>query len=333
MKAVFLTESKGNIARVYAPETLKKICDLIDVEPVQYTKADVMEKPEKFRDVQFIFSTWGMSVFTEEEIAAVFPNLEAIFYAAGTVQAFARPFLHRGVKIFSAWMANGVPVAEYTVAQIVLANKGFYLRSALMSRGEVTQARRMAQDYPGNYDTTVGIIGTGAIGARVCEMLKSYRLQVLACSLELTEEKARKLGAQISDIDTIFRTCRVVSNHLPNNPQTIGMLTKEHFASMQPYATFINTGRGAQVDEKGMIEVLKERPDLTVVLDVTYPEPPVPDSPLYELSNCILTPHVAGSAGNEVYRMAAWMAEEFEIYRSGGACRYEVTEEMLKTMA
>lgn len=333
MKAIFLTESKGGIARVYAPETLDRICGMIEAEPIQYTKADIMENPEKFRDVQFIFSTWGMPVFNEEEIAEVFPNLEAIFYAAGTVQAFARPFLRRGVKIFSAWIANAVPVAEYTVAQIILANKGYFLRSDLMSNGVVTRAREMAQNYPGNYDAVIGIIGTGAIGRFVCEMLKPYRLRVLAYSRSLTEEKAKALGVEKSDIETIFRTCHVVSNHLANNAQTQKVLTKEHFASMRPYATFINTGRGAQVDEEGMVEVLRERPDLAVVLDVTNPEPPVEGSPLFELPNCIITPHIAGSAGNEVHRMSEWMADEFEIYCKGGACRYEVTEEMLKTMA
>lgn len=166
MKAIFLAGSKGIIDRVCAPETLERICKLTDAEPVQYTKEDVLENPEKFRDVQYLFSTWGMQQFTEEEIGELFPKLEAIFYGAGTVQHFARPFLRRGVKIFSAWMANGIPVAEYTVAQIILANKGFYLRSGLMSRGEVTRAREMASCYPGNYGAKIGVIGTGAIGAR-----------------------------------------------------------------------------------------------------------------------------------------------------------------------
>ena len=333
MKAVFLNNDKGSIARVYAPETIERICNLVDADPVSYTKDEIMQNPEKFRDTQFIFSTWGMVLFTEEEIAEVFPNLEAVFYAAGTVQHFARPFLHRGVKIFSAWIANAVPVAEYTVAQIILANKGYFLRAGLMSNGVVTQAREMAQYYPGNYDATIGIIGTGAIGKFVCEMLKPYRLRVLAYSRSLTEEKAKALGVEKSDIETIFRTCNVVSNHLANNANTQKMLTKEHFASMRPYATFLNTGRGAQVDEEGMTEVLKERPDLVAVLDVTNPEPPVPGSPLFDLPNCIITPHIAGSAGNEVHRMSEWMADEFELYIRGEACRYEVTEEMLKTMA
>ena len=63
---------------------------------------------------------------TEEQIAEYLPSLKAVFYAAGSVQAFARPFLNRGIQVFSAWAANAVPVAEYTVAQIILAGKGFY---------------------------------------------------------------------------------------------------------------------------------------------------------------------------------------------------------------
>lgn len=333
MKAIFLAGSKGIINRVYAPETLERICKLTDAEPIQYTKEDVAADPEKFRDVQYLFSTWGMQQFTEEEIGQLLPNLKAIFYGAGTVQHFARPFLHCGVKIFSAWIANAVPVAEYTVAQVLLANKGYYASEKLMQKACFKEAREAHQKYPGNYDATVGIIGVGAIGKFVCDMLKPFRLRVLAYSRSLTEEKAKALGVEKSDIETIFRTCHVVSNHLANNAQTQKVLTKEHFASMRPYATFINTGRGAQVDEEGMIEVLKERPDLTVVLDVTNPEPPVAGSPLYELPNCVLTPHIAGSAGDEVHRMSEWMADEFELFLQGKPCRYEVTEEMLKTMA
>ena len=102
---------------------------------------------------------------------------------------------------------------------------------------------------------------------------------------------------------------------------------------MRPYATFLNTGRGAQVVEADLIRVLGDRPDLTAILDVTDPEPPVANSPLYTLPNCILTPHIAGSIGNEVWRMSAYMADEFARYLQGSPVRYEVTEQMLATMA
>lgn len=93
------------------------------------------------------------------------------------------------------------------------------------------------------------------------------------------------------------------------------------------------TGRGAQVVEPDLIDTLKSRPDLTALLDVTFPEPPVEGSELYTLPNCILTPHIAGSSGNEVRRMGAYMEAEYQSFTQGQPCKYEVSLEMLKTMA
>lgn len=333
MNAIFLSKYPEKLKSVYTPELRDVICSGCGCDADLYTKEDILACPEKFRHVKWIFSTWGMPVFTEDEIRDLLPELEAVFYGAGSVQEFARPFLRCGVKVFSAWMANAVPVAEYTVAQILLANKGFFASSRLMSAGSVADARATGKQYPGNFDAIVGIIGTGAIGRLVCKALKQYRIRVLACSLELDEALAEELGVQISDMETIFRTCHVVSNHLANNEKTKGMYKREHFASMRPYATFLNTGRGAQVVEPDLIEVLEGRPDLTAVLDVTYPEPPASDSPFYRLPNCILTPHIAGSSGQEVRRMGEWIWEEFLRYRNKEACPYEVTEKMLEVMA
>ena len=103
-------------------------------------------------------------------------------------------------------------------------------------------------------------------------------------------EKAAELGVTKASMETIFAECSAVSNHLADNDQTKGMLNKALFEKMPPYATFINTGRGAQVVEEDLIQVLRSRPDLTAVLDVTFPEPPVEGSPLYELPNCVLPP-------------------------------------------
>lgn len=333
MNAIFLSEYPEKLEVVYAPALRDTICRETGCDGAFYKKEDILAQPGRFAKVKWIFSTWGMPAFTEEELAQYLPDLEAVFYAAGSVQSFARPILRRGAKIFSAWMANAVPVAEYTVAQILLANKGFYGASRLLSMGAVAAAREMAEAYPGNYEAVVGIIGTGAVGRLVCQMLKPYHLRVLACSLELDEAMARELGVEKCDIDTIFRSCHVVSNHLANNEKTRGIFRREHFASMLPYATFLNTGRGAQVVEADLAEVLRQRSDLTAVLDVTDPEPPMAGSPFYTLPNCVLTPHIAGSSGLEVRRMAQWIWEESLRYRDGLPCRYEVTEEMLEVMA
>ncbi|MBE6956521.1 MAG: hydroxyacid dehydrogenase [Ruminococcaceae bacterium] len=333
MTTIFLNKDAAYINRVFPDDVRRQICDLADGRYETVLLDELLNDPGQFAEVKYLFSTWGMPTLTEEQIRTCLPKLECVFYAAGSVQYFARPFLDLGIKVFSAWMANAVPVAEYTVAQILLANKGYYATSRMMSGGEAAPAKVLGRNYPGNYGTPVGILGIGAIGELVCEMLKPFNLKVLAYSRSLTEERAAALGAEKADIDTIFRTCQVVSNHIADNEKTKGIFGREQFASMLPNATFLNTGRGAQVQEDALAEVLAQRPDLTAVLDVTFPEPPLPESPFYKLDNCVLTPHIAGSSGNEVHRMAQYMLEEFASHLKSEPCKYEVTIPMLERMA
>ena len=329
MKAIFLCNKKNNVESVYA-ESFDK---LPEVERTVYKADDVIADPEKFADVEYVFSTWGMPSMTEEQIKASLPSLKCVFYAAGSVQAFARPFLACGVKVFSAWAANAVPVVEYTLAQIILANKGFFAHSREMKKGNREAGKVMKAAYPGNYGENVGIIGVGMIGSQVAERLKGYKLNVLAFDPFLSDEKAEKLGIRKASLDEIFSTCRVISNHMANNEQTKGMLDYKYFSQMMPYSTFINTGRGAQVVEDDLVRVLTDRPDVTAILDVTYPEPPAEGHALYSLPNCFLTPHIAGSLVNETHRMAEYIIEEYERFVSGETCLYEVSEKMLETMA
>jgi phosphoglycerate dehydrogenase-like enzyme len=111
------------------------------------------------------------------------------------------------------------------------------------------------------------------------------------------------------------------------------MITGRHFEMMKPGATFINTARGAVVREAEMAEVLRQRPDITAVLDVTDPEPPTPDSPLLKLPNVVLTPHIAGSMGTECQRLGQDMLEEFQRYLAGEPLKWRITEEAAARMA
>lgn len=318
MKTVYYTEKAFNIHKVFDPDA------------TVYNRAYIVNHPEEFRDTEYMFTSWGVEAMTEDEIRRCLPKLKAVFHGAGTVQHFARPFLNCGVRVFSAWAANAIPVAEYTVAQIILANKGFYETMRFRNKED---ARVIARRYPGNYGAKVGIIGAGMIGKLVIKMLKSYKLEVLAFDPFLPDKTAAELGVEKVSLERVFAECQVVSNHLADNAETKGMLRGSHFASMLPDATFLNTARGAQVVEGELIAVLKARPDLTAILDVTEPEPPLEGSELYDLPNCILTPHIAGSSGDEVKRMGQYMREQQRNVENGDPCQYEVTMEMLKTMA
>ena len=334
MKAAYLNQGReAGIARFYDQPTKTAIDALFDLAPAVFTKEDVLA--DRLTDVEALFSTWGFPVMTDEEIATHLPKLKVVFYGAGSVQAFARPLIRNGVIVVSAWMANSVPVIEYTVAQIILANKGYFGAARLCSRSAADRGEAAAHfhSFRGNYDTPVGLIGLGAIGAGVARRLKDYRLKVYAYDPYCTPEKAADLGVTLADLDFIFETCLTVSNHTPNIPSTRGMLHYDHFSRMPKNGVFINTGRGAQVVEADLIRALTEEPARTAVLDVTDPEPPVEGHPFYTLENCLLTPHIAGSAGDEVCRMAEYMLEECKAYLRDEPCKYEVSEKMLETMA
>ena len=335
MKSIFLNDS-NQIARVYPPETVAQLQKEAGLDPQVITKAQLLANPALGTDAEFVFSTWGMPAFTEDEIRAYLPRLRAVFYAAGSVQYFARPFLNCGAAVFSAWAANGVPVAEYTAAQIVLANTGYFQAAAKCSTalGQRAEAGRHFSLFTGNYDCKVGLIGAGMIGSMVAERLKAYALHVMVFDPFLSDERAAALGVEKVPLERLFAECQTISNHLANNPQTVGMLNYDRcFGRMQKHATFINTGRGAQVVEADLIRALKEEPDRTAVLDVTMPEPPVAESEFYTLPNVFLTPHIAGSKGNEVRRMSLYMLEEFRRYIANEPTRWSVSLKMLETMA
>lgn len=321
MRTIFLCEKPSTIPLIFGTGN-----------PV-YGKDDVCGHPADFADTEFIFSTWGMPEFTEDEIRSFLPKLKAIFYGAGSVQDFARPFLNCGVRVFSAYAANAVPVAEYAAAQIILANKGFFRSAGIKSEEDYRCAADFQSHYTGNYGAKVGILGAGAIGKLVIKLLAPYGLDILVFDPFLPDDAAKELGVQKCSLERIFRECNVISNHIANNPQTKGILSGALFEKMLPYSTFINTGRGAQVVESDLIRVLKARPDITAVLDVTFPEPPEADSALYTLENCILTPHIAGSTGKELQRMGAYMRAEYDNFIQGRPCKYEITLSMLDTMA
>ena len=103
--------------------------------------------------------------------------------------------------------------------------------------------------------------------------------------------------------------------------------------AMKPYATFINTGRGPQLNEEDLVEKLRADETITALLDVLTDEQYSDTNPLNTLPNCFITPHIAGSKGNEVRRMAQYMIEEYLRFAAGESVRWQVTAAMLATMA
>lgn len=328
---MILAGGSAAVDRVYGGGRREAVAAEFNLFPEVVTRKTIASQLPALETVAYIFSTWGMFVLSDDQFEQL-PNLRGVFYAAGSVQGFARPYLERGITVVSAWGANGVPVADFTLAQILLSTKGFW-PSQCLTRSCAGRARRNRDTCPGNYEVDVALLGAGMIGSLVIERLRPFDIRVLVFDPFLSEERATELGVEKVGLEEAFRRGCVVSNHLANLPATERMLTGELFASMQPHATFINTGRGMTVEEDRMIEVLRERPDLTALLDVTSPEPPEEGSPLYTLPNVVLSPHLAGSTGQEVWRMVDYVLAEARAFRDGRPLKYAVTLDMLDTMA
>jgi len=330
--SVIVTERPQNIDSVYSDELKKRISEKTTMLPPVRSADEFFARADEMKKVEIVFSTWGMLKLTKEQIKEYLPSLCAVFYAAGTVQYFARPYIECGVRVFSAWAANSVPVAEIAASEIILANKGFF-RRRVRSREE-WKTEDSEKLYPGNFRTKVGLLGAGMIGKGVIKNLAHTDLDIYVFDPFLPENAAKALGVQKKSLDWIFENCNVISNHLANNAETRGMINKSHFDKMGDGAVFINTGRGAQVVEADMIAAMKEVPTRAAILDVTDPvEPPMEQSELYTLPNVFLTPHVAGSIGNECFRLGEYMYAEFEAFSRGEPTKYEVTAKMLETMA
>lgn len=303
------------------------------VQPCAIVEPDAFQQDGSLlTDVEVVFSTWGMPALTEGQIDEYLPNLRAIFYAAGSVQRFARPFLERGVRIVSAWRANGISVAQYTTAQIVLSTKGYFrnLREYDGSKEAAVSAFRGR----GVYGEVIGLLGVGAIGKMVIEMLRNFDFRILIWDPFLSETDACALGVEkVNELGDVFERSYVVSNHLADKDEIAGLIDATVLSLMRPDATFINTGRGRTVNECDLVALLAARPDLTALLDVTHPEPPGKESPLMRLPNSYVTSHIAGTVNDEVRRMADLCIRELDRYIAGQPLEHEVVPEILAKMA
>ncbi len=311
--ALFMGNAE-EIKRVYHDASKERIILIYDL----YEEVITLDNWDEYFDVlektRVIFSTWGMLKIDAQALSEKCPNLKALFYAAGSVHTFASPFIQQGIQLFSGVTANAQPVAELVSSMILLANKGFFQSVGPHNFESFDRLRQNVNHFPGNKNVKVGLIGAGAVGQMVLAKLADTDLEVYVADPFIDEDRLKQMGAKKADLDFIFSQCQTISNHLPNLPTTKGLLNATYFSKMLPTAIFINTGRGASVVEADLIRALKERPNRLAILDVSDPEPPVKDSPLYALANVILTPHLAGSIGNEVHRLAETMVLAAEDY-------------------
>ncbi|MFD7169989.1 hydroxyacid dehydrogenase [Streptomyces violascens] len=317
--ALLLAMGPGIADRLLADRHRTRLAALARTDP--YLVAHDLAAPTApaaaaLAEARILLTCWGAPPLTADVLEAA-PHLRAVVHAAGSVKHhITAACWERGIAVTSAAAANALPVAEYTLAAILFAGKEV-LRSAQRYAELRTSPEWLSEtERTGNYRRTVGLIGASRIGRRVIDLLRPFDFEVLLYDPYVSGTEAASLGVEQVSLDALCSRSSVVSVHAPQLPETHRMLGARQLALMPTGATLVNTARGSLVDEPALLaELLSGR--LNAVLDVTDPELPPRESPLYDLPNVLLTPHIAGSLGNELHRMADRALDEVERFAAG----------------
>jgi len=327
---VLLLMSQGTFDLQFHAHQVDRLRDLAVVgEPLRLDDLDGADGRTQLAAAEVIVTSWGAPPITPAQLAAA-PRLRAILHAAGTVRGLVPDEAWaRGIVVTSAADENARPVAEYTLAAIILAGK----RAPFLAAEARTRRDRWSfADERGdlsNRGRTVGIVGWSRIGRRTVELLDVLETDaVLVADPTITADDLRGTGAQLVDLPELLRRSDIVSLHAPALPETRHLIGAAELALMRDGATLINTARGVLVDTAALErEAVAGR--LFAILDVTEPEPLPATSILYDLPNVMLTPHIAGSLGSETRRMSDHTLDELERLILGQPVLTPVTREHL----
>ncbi|WP_442810398.1 hydroxyacid dehydrogenase [Streptomyces sp. NBC_01474] len=315
---------------LFPPPAMQRLTHHVDIDP-RLVAEDFDQVPD-LATVELLITSWGCPPL-DDVVLARMPHLRAVVHSAGSVKHHVtQACWDRGLLVSTAAAANAVPVAEYTIAAVLFANK------RVLEIGGLYREHRAALDWAvhfpglGNYRRTVGVVGASLVGRRVLELLRPYDFDVLVTDPHIDEATALSLGARLVDLEEMLAVCDVVSLHAPALPETYHLMDARRLSLLRDGATLINTGRGSLIDTHALTaETSSGR--IHAVLDVTDPEVLPETSPLYSLPNVLLTPHIAGSLGGELERITHSALNEIERYCAGREFNHPVTRADLTTSA
>jgi phosphoglycerate dehydrogenase-like enzyme len=301
----------GDLAALHASEAVRLIADR-PLDPDDPRDAVLLT------EVEVLVTGWGSPELDAGRLDRM-PRLRAVAHSAGSVKPVVDDVVwSRGIAVTSSAAANAVPVAEFTVAMIVLAAKRAFATAAAL--GSATGPVDVEGSWPvvGMHGITVGVVGASRVGRAVIERLRAHDVRVLVSDPYLDDDEATLLGVTVVDLDTLAVTSDIVTLHAPLLPSTRGMIDRHVIGLLRPGSTVVNTARGAILDQDALADRL-DRGDLAAVLDVTEPELLPPDARLRSTPNTFITPHIAGSLGNELRRLAENAVRETIAFAATGA--------------
>ena len=257
------------------------------------------------------FYTIGRSMPDTEEMIQKSPNLLAIVSGLAGFDTIDIPMCtEAGILVCNQTGMGNEPVAEHvTAAMLMLSHKTLLADRQLHARVERKQGELTGNDLQ---NKTVGIVGFGAIGSRVGEILsKAFSMRVLVHDPIMGDAEIVRRGGESVDLDDLLKESDFVTIHVPLTDQTRGLMGEREYRLMKPTAFFVNAARGYLYDEQALEKVLKEGVIAGAALDVWETEPPPFDHPLLKLDNVLASPHSSGTSEEAIYNMSENAGKQF----------------------
>ena len=310
---------------------VEKHCNIVSRAPLLEFESGAARA--QLADTDILITGWGCPPIDASVLKRA-SSLTFIAHAAGSVKHLIGPAVFEcGITVTNAAAANAVPVAEFALAAILFANK-----DVLRFRQLYAQQRRsleLHQSFDGDsvgWYKKVVIVGASLIDRRVLELLRPHAMDILLFDPLVGAGEAEQLGVELVSLPELMSECQTISLHAPLLPSTRHMIDAGMLAHMRDGATLINTARGGLVDQTALeAELVTGR--LFAFLDVTEPEALPENSPLYDLPNVVLTPHIAGAIGNERQRLGRLVVDEIERFVAGKPLQHSLTLESLQHQA
>ncbi len=270
-------------------EAFKSLPGRADVDYYDSLPSTPQELLSRIRGAELLINIRS-SVRFDEAILSACPKLKLLsIWGTGTDHVDLQAATRLGVTVTNTPGVSAYAMAEHALALMLAVARNIpqidgQMRLGHWPRGYVTQL----------HGKTLGVIGLGAIGRQLARIARGIGMKVIAWTMHPSAALAQELGVELVALDDLYRTSDVVSLHLRQSPKTLGFIGEREFGLMKPSAVFINTARGAIVDEQALVAALSRKRIAGAGLDVFEVEPLPANHPLSRLENVVLTPHSGG---------------------------------------
>ncbi|MET0832699.1 MAG: phosphoglycerate dehydrogenase, partial [Actinomycetota bacterium] len=218
-----------------------------------------------------------------------------------------------GIMVVNAPQSNVISAAEHTVALILAQARNIPQAHAALREGHWERNRFQGAEL---YGKTLGIVGLGRVGALVAQRCNAFGMRLLAYDPFVSRERAAQMGVELASLAEVLGRADIITIHLPKTPETTGLIGEAELAATKRGARLVNTARGGIVDEAALAKAVGDRQLAGAALDV-FAEEPTTQSPLFELDNVVVTPHLGASTAEAQDKAGITIAEQLLLALAG----------------